>query len=252
MFTVVVPALNEEAALTILLPSLLRALEPQRILVVDNGSTDGTSDVCQHFGIPTLLEPHKGKGNAVLAGVAATGSDWAFLCDADVRGLRIPMVEDLHSALVRKHGAVLGRLAIARNPDAAPVTELVARPLLRNLGWDEAMEPLGGLAMVRRSFLLGAHLPGDWGFDVGLTLLAQMAGKPHEIPTQGITHRVKKLEDYREMAQQVIAAILQSSGVLSWDHSNCVQRTGHGLDSMCAQVELTEMQRAPVALHRLV
>ena len=77
MFTVVVPALNEEAALTILLPSLLRALEPQRILVVDNGSTDGTSDVCQHFGIPTLLEPHKGKGNAVLAGVAAIAAEAA-------------------------------------------------------------------------------------------------------------------------------------------------------------------------------
>ena len=65
---VIIPARDEEAAL----PPLLRTLVRQgvaRVVVVDNGSTDGTGDVARAGGAHVVEEPRKGYGRACLAGI---------------------------------------------------------------------------------------------------------------------------------------------------------------------------------------
>jgi hypothetical protein len=65
---VVIPALNEAAAL----PRVLAALPAVcRVVVVDNGSTDGTGDVAGAAGAEVVVEPRRGYGSACLAGLAA-------------------------------------------------------------------------------------------------------------------------------------------------------------------------------------
>ncbi|MEX1258908.1 MAG: glycosyltransferase family 2 protein [Gemmatimonadota bacterium] len=63
-----IPALNEEEALPGVLASL-RALGIGRIVVVDNGSTDGTARVAREGGAEVVLEPRRGYGAACLAGM---------------------------------------------------------------------------------------------------------------------------------------------------------------------------------------
>ncbi|MFT6042582.1 MAG: glycosyltransferase involved in cell wall biosynthesis [Gammaproteobacteria bacterium] len=83
---VVIPALNEEEALPLVLAELQDALGAFakansvgsiRILVVDNGSTDGTSNAALEGGAEIVFEPRKGYGQACLAGleVLFAGSD---------------------------------------------------------------------------------------------------------------------------------------------------------------------------------
>lgn len=64
---VVIPALNEEASL----PLVLRDL-PQvgRVIVVDNGSTDRTAEVAAAAGATVVREPQRGYGAACLGGLA--------------------------------------------------------------------------------------------------------------------------------------------------------------------------------------
>ncbi|MGZ6389719.1 MAG: TIGR04282 family arsenosugar biosynthesis glycosyltransferase [Ktedonobacterales bacterium] len=86
---IVMPALNEEGAIgpqiTALRTHFTRsALPAPRILVVDNGSTDGTAHIARAAGAEVVSEPHRGYGYACLAGIqAAVGADVVLLLDAD-------------------------------------------------------------------------------------------------------------------------------------------------------------------------
>lgn len=66
--TVVIPALNEEAALPLVLRDLPRV---GRVIVVDNGSTDATARVAADGGATVVAEPERGYGAACLRGLAA-------------------------------------------------------------------------------------------------------------------------------------------------------------------------------------
>lgn len=89
--SLVVPAYNEAFRIPALLADLQASVDPEttEVLVVDDGSTDGTAEAVQRAGgwAPHLkvltLESNQGKGAAVRAGVAeAVGSVIGFL-DAD-------------------------------------------------------------------------------------------------------------------------------------------------------------------------
>lgn len=80
MLDVVLPALNEAAAL----PPLLRAFpDGYRAIVVDNGSTDGTPDVARAHHATVVTEARPGYGAAVHTGVENATSDIVVVMDAD-------------------------------------------------------------------------------------------------------------------------------------------------------------------------
>jgi len=65
---VVIPARNEELSLR----SVLRSIPPgsvEEVVVVDNGSTDGTARVARELGATVVEEPRRGYGSACLAGL---------------------------------------------------------------------------------------------------------------------------------------------------------------------------------------
>ncbi|MGE0059813.1 MAG: glycosyltransferase family 2 protein [Dehalococcoidia bacterium] len=65
----IVPALNEEAAIGEVVRSLTGSVD--RVIVVDNGSTDGTPSVAEAAGADVVRQSERGYGAAMLAGVAA-------------------------------------------------------------------------------------------------------------------------------------------------------------------------------------
>jgi glycosyltransferase involved in cell wall biosynthesis len=65
---VLIPAYNEEACLPLVLEAIPRGLVSE-IVVVDNGSTDGTSAVARSLGATVVEEPRRGYGSACLAGI---------------------------------------------------------------------------------------------------------------------------------------------------------------------------------------
>jgi len=80
---IVIPALNEEASLPLVLGDLAALREPgpggaepaapwlRRVVVADNGSTDGTARVAREAGAVVVEAPRPGYGSACLAGL-----DW--------------------------------------------------------------------------------------------------------------------------------------------------------------------------------
>jgi len=65
---VVIPALDEEASLPLVLADLPRELV-RRVVVADNGSRDGTARVAREGGATVVAAPRRGYGSACLAGL---------------------------------------------------------------------------------------------------------------------------------------------------------------------------------------
>ncbi len=66
---VIIPALNEAEAIAMVIADLPKNMVNE-VVVVDNGSTDNTSEVAKKAGATVLHEANKGYGNACLKGIA--------------------------------------------------------------------------------------------------------------------------------------------------------------------------------------
>jgi glycosyltransferase involved in cell wall biosynthesis len=87
-FSVIIPAYNEQDGLAAMLPCLMNALLPSRrdfeVIVIDDGSSDSTTQICGQY--PVTLISHrinKGYGASLKTGVRAARYDLIVMMDAD-------------------------------------------------------------------------------------------------------------------------------------------------------------------------
>jgi len=79
--SVVIPCYNEEEGIALVIPSLPPSVD--EVIVVDNNSTDGTSEVAGKLGARVILEKKKGYGAAYKAGLPAVTGDITVTMDGD-------------------------------------------------------------------------------------------------------------------------------------------------------------------------
>lgn len=82
--TVIVPAFNAAEFLAITLQSLQQqTTPPEQVLVVDDGSADGTVAIAEQFGATCLRQQHAGPGAARNRGLQAATTEFVAFLDAD-------------------------------------------------------------------------------------------------------------------------------------------------------------------------
>jgi dolichyl-phosphate beta-glucosyltransferase len=117
--SVVVPAFEEQRRLAATLGSITSYLAGRRpaaeVIVVDDGSSDGTFEIASAWGEPVRalrLPRNQGKGAALRHGVLASRGERVLLCDADL-STPIEELEKLEAALAAGADLACGSRSVA-------------------------------------------------------------------------------------------------------------------------------------------
>jgi glycosyltransferase involved in cell wall biosynthesis len=86
--SVVIPCLNEAGSIANCVLAARNALADGHydgeVVVVDNGSTDGSGDLATAAGARVIDEPRRGYGNAYLTGLSVARGEYIVMLDADL------------------------------------------------------------------------------------------------------------------------------------------------------------------------
>jgi glycosyltransferase involved in cell wall biosynthesis len=131
--SVVIPCLDEAETIAECVTSARAVLDDSglhgEVIVVDNGSTDGSGDLARAAGAVVVDEPRRGYGSAYLAGLAAAQGDYIVMLDADLTYdfREIPrFVESLEAGAQLVVGNRMSSIA----PGAMPLLSRLGNPLL--------------------------------------------------------------------------------------------------------------------------
>lgn len=112
--SVVIPAYNEEERLKSHVPAIQAHLAGKsfEIIVANDGSKDGTARVAKELGVRLVdLNPNRGKGGAVKAGMLAAQGRYVLFTDAD-QSTPISEVDKLLAKLEAGYDLAIGSRAV--------------------------------------------------------------------------------------------------------------------------------------------
>jgi glycosyltransferase involved in cell wall biosynthesis len=231
VLSVVVPCHNEEGNIprypAELLPALDALGETYEMLIVDDGSTDGTAAAAAAFaaGRPAAkvlrLSPNRGLGGALRTGFAAASGEWIATLDADLTFRPAALKEMLSAARAEDADLVAGSPYL-RPGDMGEVSWLRRAPslmmnaLYRGLFGLELTAYTPVFRLYRAARLRQLALTAE-GFEINAEIAArglQAGWRVAEVPAalETRTAGVSKLRRGRELARHLslIARLLAS------------------------------------------
>lgn len=192
--SIVLPCLNEAETLAAVVDRARRFLAAYNIageiIVADNGSTDGSTDIAKASGARVVPVADRGYGAALMGGIRAARGEFIAMGDADqsydFMGL-MPFIERLRSGSELVMGnRFLGGIGRGAMP---PLHRYLGNPVLSFAGRLFFNAPIGdfhcGLRAFRRDSILGLDLsaPG-MEFASEMVVRAQLRGlRIEEVPT---------------------------------------------------------------------
>ncbi len=205
----VIPVLDESRTIGRVVQFALQDPRVAEVLVVDDGSIDGTPELAQRAGAKVITSSLLGKGVSMEEGLQAAEGPIILYLDGDLRGLRPDLIGRMTSPLFNGRADFV-KARFARS--GGRVTVLTAKPLLRTYFPELAgfAQPLGGIVAARRSLLQQLRYENDYGVDIGLLIDAAAArARIVEVDVGRIGHESQSLEALGEMATQVARTILE-------------------------------------------
>jgi len=225
--TVCLPARDERNTVGVIVATILGDLVDRHglvdeVVVVDDGSLDDTAVVARGAGARVVTTEGLGKGGAMWTGVFEAEGDVIAFCDADVSAFSAQFVVGLLGPLLTDDDLSLVKGAYERPYEGRPgqggrVTELVAKPLLRQLfpHLSSLVQPLAGECAGRREVF--EQLPFVQGYGVDLALVIdvaeQLGGALAQVDLGQRVHRNRPLGELTLQADAVLATALSRAGL---------------------------------------
>lgn len=222
MISVIVPAFNEAEAIEDTIAELRAMFESAgfadaEIVVVDDGSTDGTADLAEKTGVKVVRHPkNAGYGRSLKDGIHAAKHDIIAITDADgtypnhmIPELLAPMARGFHMVVGARTGEAYRESAL-KQPLRA-----ILRWLVEFTAGQSIPDPNSGLRVFRKSDIVGffPHLSNAFSFTSSSTLGYMMTGLfVHYVPIPYAKRvgksKVKLFRDSLRTLQYILQAIL--------------------------------------------
>jgi glycosyltransferase involved in cell wall biosynthesis len=176
---IIIPALNEAGSLAHVIQRIPATLHAQ-VIVVDNGSTDGTAAIATRAGAQVVFESRRGYGQACQTGLAHLRADIDTIAFLDADGSDDPqLLNELLPALAEADFVVTARVLGLAKANLSPQQRFgnwLACSLIR-WGWGYRYRDLGPLRLLRRSALEKLDLRDPtWGWNVEMQIKALERG----------------------------------------------------------------------------
>jgi glycosyltransferase involved in cell wall biosynthesis len=131
--SVVIPCLNEAETIAECVTRARAVLDANassgEVIVVDNGSTDGSGELARAAGAHVVSEPRRGYGSAYQAGLAVARGDYIVMVDADLT-YDFGDIPKFVQALEDGADVVIGNRMADIKPGAMPLLSRIGNPLL--------------------------------------------------------------------------------------------------------------------------
>lgn len=212
LVSVVIPVLNESRTVGQVVRFAQASPVVGEVLVIDDGSIDGTAELAEKAGARVVTSTLLGKGASMEDGIHEARHDIILFLDGDLSGLESGLIERMVQPLIAGEADFI-KARFKRS--SGRVTTLTAKPLLRTYFPELAdiAQPLGGIIAARTDLLASLRLENDYGVDIGLLIDAtQSRARIVEVDIGHIIHDSQSLEALEEMAIQVARTILQRAG----------------------------------------
>lgn len=180
---IVIPALNEEASVALVVRDMLQAGLAAAVYVADNGSTDTTAARAKEAGAVVVHEPRRGYGAACLAGLAALPPHVRVVVFADADGSDDPgdLAMLLAPVMAGEADLVIGSRVLGRiDPGAMTWPQRFGNwlaPALIRVLWGGRFTDLGPFRAIRRDALDRLNMQDrDFGWTVEMQVRAAKLG----------------------------------------------------------------------------
>lgn len=212
MITIVIPVLNESPTVASAVQFALNSPNVSEVIVVDDGSIDGTPALASAAGAKVVTSTLLGKGSSLEDGVWAAQNEFILFLDGDLSLLQPDLVAQMTAPLI---GDTADFVKARFTRESGRVTMLTARPLLQTFfpELNHIDQPLGGIMAGTRSLFRKLRFESDYGVDVGLLLDATaLEARIAQVDIGRITHDSQSLDVLGDMAKQVVRVILDRAG----------------------------------------
>jgi len=185
---VIIPALNEAQSIPLVLDAVPAWVD--RVIVVDNGSSDETAAIASSRGAVVVHEPARGYGAACMRGIAAAAdfADILVFLDADYSDFPEQMIRLVDPIARGEADMVIGSRTLGRRERGALTTiqrfgNALSCFLIRRL-WRHGYSDLGPFRAIRRTALDCLRMSDrTYGWTIQMQIRAVQAGlRVREVP----------------------------------------------------------------------
>ncbi len=205
--SIIIPAYNEESTIRKVAETALKARNVKEVMVVDDGSRDGTKETLS--GIKIVYIRHRanmGKGAAMRTGLAHASCGAVMFLDGDITSITPGKINKMTGPVIS--GKTDFTKGYFTKPKPGKISSRINELLDSLFPGTHFIHPMSGQYCGNAEFFRRIDFPDDYGIDITILVHAlQEKYRIKEVCLGSLEHRIRKTEEIKNIGISNVMAI---------------------------------------------